>query len=113
VNARTIEFEFELEEPKRPPRERKRGQSAAPSGSVPRLSRLMALAIKCDGLVSRGEVMDYAQLARCGHVTRARMSQIMNLVNLAPDIQEEILFLPTTVAGRAPITEAAVRKIAG
>jgi hypothetical protein len=72
----------------------------------------MALAIKCEGLVSRGEVRDYADLARVGHVTRARMSQIMNLINLAPDIQEEILFLPRTEAGRAPVTEAAVRQVA-
>jgi hypothetical protein len=57
-------------------------------------------------------VRHYSDLARLSQVTRARMSQIMNLINLAPDIQEEILFLPKTVAGRAPITEAAVRQIA-
>jgi len=35
-------------------------------------------------------------------VTRARITQIMKLLNLAPDIQEEILFLPRTVKGRDP-----------
>jgi len=64
------------------------------SGNIPRISRLMALAIKFDGLVRHGEVRDYADLARLGYVTRARITQIMNLLNLAPDIQEEILFLP-------------------
>jgi len=56
-------------------------------GSVPRLSRLMALAIRLEGLIQRGEMQDYADLARLGLVTRARITQIMNLLNLAPDIQ--------------------------
>lgn len=80
-------------------------------GSLPRISRLMALAIRWDELVRIGEVQDYAELARLGHVTRARMSQIMNLLNLAPDIQEEILFLPHTVKGRDPIGERDLRSI--
>ncbi len=52
----------------------------------------MALAIKFQDMVDRGEVRDYADLARLGHVTRARMSQIMNLLLLSPDIQEDLLF---------------------
>jgi hypothetical protein len=51
----------------------------------------MALAIKFQEMVLRGEVRDYADLARLGYVTRARITQIMNMLNLAPDIQEEIL----------------------
>jgi len=39
-------------------------------------------------------IRDYAELARLGRVTRARMTQIMKLLDLAPDIQEKILFLP-------------------
>jgi hypothetical protein len=54
----------------------------------------MALAVKFQDMVDRGEVRDYADLARLGHVTRARMSQIMNLLLLAPDIQEQLLFAP-------------------
>src|SRR5512140_93527 len=63
----------------------------APLPRVPRVTRLMALAIKFQDMVDRGEVRDYADLARLGHVTRARVTQIMNLLNLAPDIQEEIM----------------------
>lgn len=81
-------------------------------GNVPRISRLMALAIRFDGLVGRGEVRDYADLARLGYVTRARITQIMNLLNLAPDVQEALLFLPRTVKGRDPIREKDVRPIA-
>ena len=80
-------------------------------GNVPRISKLMALAIRFDGLVERGELRDYADLARLGYVTRARITQIMNLLNLAPDIQEELLFLPRTVKGRDPICEKHMRSI--
>lgn len=72
----------------------------------------MALAIRFDDLLQRGEVKDYADLARLGHVTRARVTQIMNLLNLAPDIQEEILFLPPVEAGRDQIMEWQVRPVA-
>jgi hypothetical protein len=73
------------------------------AGRVARLSRLMALALRFDGLVRSGAVKDYAELARLGHVTRARMSQIMSLLNVAPDLQEAILFLPRTERGRDPL----------
>jgi hypothetical protein len=78
---------------------------------VPRISRLMALAIRFDQLIRDGVVADQAELARLGHVTRARMTQIMNLLNLAPDIQEDILFLPPKEKGRDRITERDVRPI--
>ncbi|HPD29070.1 MAG TPA: hypothetical protein PLL20_03680 [Phycisphaerae bacterium] len=81
-------------------------------GSIPRVSRLMALALRLERLLKDGEVADYADLARLGHVTRARVTQIMNLLNLAPDIQEEVLFLPRTIQGRDPIREHDLRPIA-
>ena len=83
----------------------------AEPGKVPRISRLMALAIKFQGLLKDGIVADYADLARLGFVSRARMSQIMGLLSLAPDIQEEILTLPRTVSGHDPIVERDVRRI--
>jgi hypothetical protein len=58
---------------------------------IPRITRLMALAIKFQDMVDRGEVRDYADLARLGYVTRARLTQIMNLLLLAPEIQETLL----------------------
>jgi hypothetical protein len=71
-----------------------------PLGRTPRVSRLLALAIKFERLLQTGTVKDYATLAQLGHVSRARVTQIMNLLNLAPDLQEEILFLPTIQKGR-------------
>ena len=81
-------------------------------GRVPRVAKLLALAIRLDGLIRDGVVADQAELARAGHVTRARLSQIMNLLCLAPDIQEAILFSPPVVSGRPQITERDVRPIA-
>jgi hypothetical protein len=69
-------------------------QQVATSDAISRIARLMALAIRFEGLVNDGTLRDYADLARRGHVTRARMTQIMKLLHLAPDIQERILFLP-------------------
>lgn len=82
------------------------------AGSVPRASKLMALAIRFERLLRDGVARDYADLARLGGVTRARLTQIMNLLLLAPDIQEEVLFLPRTVRGRDAVTEPELRPIA-
>jgi hypothetical protein len=69
-------------------------QPVAVGDSIPRIARLMALALRFARLVQEGAIRDYADLARRGHVTRARMTQIMKLLHLASDIQEQILFLP-------------------
>jgi hypothetical protein len=75
----------------------------SPGGRIPRVARLLALALRLDQLIRAGVLADYTELARLGHVSRARVSQIMNLLYLAPDIQEQILFLPRTVRGRDAI----------
>jgi len=81
-------------------------------GRVPRISRLMALAIKFDRLIREGKVSDQSDLARLAQVTQPRMTQIMNLLHLAPDIQEELLFLPLVTDGRDPIHERMLRPVA-
>lgn len=80
-----IEYRLATQKPVPPP-----PTSARPA----RIACLVALAHRFDGMVRSGVVRDYAELARIGHVTRARMTQIMNLLNLAPDIQEYLLWLP-------------------
>lgn len=74
--------------------ERTTAQMNEPAASVPRVAPLMALAIRFEGLVGEAAVRDYAQLAQLGGVTRARMTQITKLLQLAPDLQEQLLFLP-------------------
>lgn len=81
-------------------------------GRVPRISVLMALAIRFDGLLRDGTVPNLTELARLAHVTQPRMTQIMNLLHLAPDIQEEILDMPEIPRGRDPVTERDLRPIA-
>ena len=82
-----------------------------PVGRVPRISKLMALALRFERLINTGKLTDQAELARLGQVSRARVTQIMNLLQLASDIQEAILFLPRTESGRDPIRERMVRPI--
>jgi hypothetical protein len=83
-----------------------------PPGRVPRVARLMALALRIEELVRTGQVASYSALASVGHVTRARISQITSLLHLAPDLQEALLFLPPTVRGRDPIILADLMPLA-
>ncbi len=63
------------------------------------LARRMALAIECKRLIESGVVADAAAMARIAGVTRARMTQILNLNLLAPDVQERLLFVTKSVKG--------------
>ncbi|AWM36955.1 hypothetical protein GobsT_51650 [Gemmata obscuriglobus] len=95
-------------------KELREGPAPAPPepGRVPRVARLMALALRFDELIRTGSVTDQAELARLGHVTRARVSQIMALIHLAPDLIETVLFLPPVVRGRDPLVLRDLRPIA-
>ena len=114
----TVECNVRFERGRRSRKRMKVRQPGSPEppapdpGNVPRVSRLMALAIRFDRLLRDGAVKDYADLARLGGVTRARLTQIMNLRLLAPDIQEAILFLPRTTKGKDQICERHLRSIA-
>lgn len=80
-------------------------------GKLPRVTQVLALAIHIQDQVNRGEVEDFAEYARQRFVSRERISQVMKLVWLAPDIQMEILYLPPTPGGRYPISEQNLRRI--
>jgi hypothetical protein len=86
------------------------GQEAS-SQRVPRIARLMALALKFEQMMREGVVHNYAVLAALGQVSRSRLTQVMNLLNLAPDIQEQILFLTWETAERRGIHERSVRQL--
>jgi len=109
----TLDVEIMIN-PKRhqhPRRRRNHGRDSPGAIHIPRITRLMALAIKFQGMVNRGEVGDYAELARLGYVSRARVTQIMNLLLLAPDIQEAILRLPED-SGLREVNEHSLRHVA-
>lgn len=107
----TVESKVHFVRGSRTRKEMRSGDSPVPPvpGRLPRITKLMALAIRFEGLVRDRVVADYADLARLGRVTRARVSQIMLLLHLAPDIQEALLFLPRTTSGKDQITERDVR----
>lgn len=58
-----------------------------PTERIPRVARVLALAHHWRGLIQSGAVHDRADLARLVGVSRARVTQVMNLLWLAPDIQ--------------------------
>jgi hypothetical protein len=82
-----------------------------PTERVPRITRLLALAQKFEELIGSGVVNNYAGLAQVGRVSRSRVTQMTSLLNLAPDIQEEILFLRVEEAAQFRISEPSLRKL--
>lgn len=96
----------------RPVPEPETASGGRPRGRVPRVARLLALAHRIDDLVRSNQVGGYAAVAAAGGVTRARVSQIVGLLNLAPDIQQAILELPLITEGRDPVSEHDLRPIA-
>jgi hypothetical protein len=87
-------------------------EALLPRLRIARVARLMALALRFENLVLGGAVKDYAHLARLGRVSRARISQIMNLLQLAPDLQERLLFFTRPPQGRDPVHLARLQPIA-
>jgi hypothetical protein len=80
-------------------------------GRALRVTCLLALAHRFEELVRSGDMRNYAQIARLGHVSRARISQILKLLTLAPSIQEHLLFLPSRIPAYKPIHERDLRKV--
>jgi DNA invertase Pin-like site-specific DNA recombinase len=92
-------------------RSRKAVQRRETPERVPRIARLMALALKFEQMLQQGVVTDYAVLAELGRISQPRLTQIMNLRNLAPDIQEQILFLTSCEAEQCQICERSIRRL--
>ncbi|MCX6619996.1 MAG: hypothetical protein NTY38_02730, partial [Acidobacteria bacterium] len=78
---------------------------SAKRGRLPRITQVLAMALQFQEMIDRGEIHRHVDLARLGCVSRERISQIMVLTWLAPDIQEEILGLPQMPGGRFPVSE--------
>jgi hypothetical protein len=81
------------------------------TGRIPRISKLMALAIRCDQLLRSGAVPDATTLASLARVCQPRMTQILNLTLLAPDIQERLLFLDPVEEGKPEVSEKGLRRV--
>ena len=83
----------------------------AQSGRIPRIAKLVALASRMQSMLESGEVESFQQLAELGRISQPRTTQIMSLLNLAPDIQEELLYLPEVLQGKAQIHERLLRQL--
>ena len=75
------------------------------------VARMVALAHAIEGAVSSGQCADLATMAARLKMTRARISQVVALAYLAPDLQETILSL-RAVDGIEPLGERAIRPVA-
>jgi hypothetical protein len=75
------------------------------------VARFLAFAHHLDAQIRDGDYDDLADAARKLGLTRARVTQIANLLLLAPTIQGEILAMPPVTSGRDPISERALRSI--
>jgi len=72
----------------------------------------MAPAIRSDHVICDREVAPRGELSRLGHRSRARLTQLMNLLNLARDIEEVVLFFPCVERGPNAVAEHRLRSIA-
>ena len=92
-----------------PPR---RGKPKPPKEpTTPRVVELLRKAIEWQGFLESGAAASQADIARRGGITRARVTQIMGMLRLAPEIQQHVLSMPAAVR-RPAITERALRPIA-
>jgi hypothetical protein len=85
-------------------------RAAGPEHRPARVAVTLALAHKVWQAILSGEIQNQAEAARRLGLTRARLSQILDLTKLAPDLQEEILFLEA-IDGREPLRERALREV--
>lgn len=81
-----------------------------PATRPARVAKMLALAHRLQAAIDSGEHEDQAAVARAFGISRARVSQLLDLTLLAPDIQEEVLFLEAA-GSREPISERNLQDI--
>ena len=96
--------------PKKPKTKRARKLDGSKSSEPPKIVELLETAAEWSRQLDSGEVANQAEIARRERVTRARVTQILALMKLAPQIRERIIASPWLPDGTA-ITERALRPI--
>jgi len=92
-----------------PPR---RGKLKPPKEpKTPRVVEFLRKAIEWKALLESGQIATQADIACQEGITRARVTQVMGMLRLAPEIRENILSIPNTIP-RLPVTERVLRPIA-
>ena len=74
------------------------------------VARMLAFAHRLQAAIDRGDYRDRADLARSLGLSRARVTQLLDLTLLAPDIQEHIFF-SEAIDGAEPISERSLRRL--
>ncbi len=64
---------------------------------TPRVVELLRKAIEGKSLLESGKVASQAEIVSREGVPRARVTQVMGMLHLAPEIQEKILFMPDAI----------------
>jgi hypothetical protein len=108
----SLEIQFPLRSAPRNPITVAEKPTPTGSGRLPRITQVLAAAIYFENMIKQGGARGYADIGRLSGLCRERISQVMRLNYLAPDIQIELLYLPPTPTGHYPISETAVRSIA-
>ncbi len=110
-----VEFEVHFQTGRRGRRHLRNGSCLKnpplPNEDLPRLTRLLALAHRWNRLMDEGVVSSYAEIASLMGLSRARVTQIMDLLYLAPDIQDEILMSPSKGSFAPDVPEREMRRI--
>ena len=105
-----VRYSFHIDRSRRQVQLRHGAPAVSAATRIPRIARLMALALRFKRRLDEGAVASMADLAHMGRVTRARMTQLMDLTLLAPDIQEALLFLPPST-GHDAVSLRALRYV--
>lgn len=111
-SALRVEFQVHFRTGQRGRRHLRKGsrpKPPEPREDVPRLTRLLALAHRWNRLIEEGVVANQTAIAGMMGLTCARVTQIMDLLHLAPDIQECILC--ATSEDSSEIPERRIRSI--
>jgi|SRR5277367_735958 len=112
MNSSSIQFSLRGHAQRRVEESNPQTTTVQDTGRLPRITEMLAMAHWFEEMIRSGEAKDYADVARLTCLCRERVSQIVRLVDLAPEIQLEVLYLQP-VRGRAyPVSESAMRKIA-
>jgi len=77
---------------------------------TPRVVELLHKAIEWQAVLESGKIASQAEIAHREGITRARVTQIMGLIRLAPEVQQHVLAFPPTFR-RPAITERSLRPI--
>ncbi|MGH2901408.1 MAG: hypothetical protein ACREBE_16250 [bacterium] len=75
-----------------------------------RVAIMLALAHSIDAAISAGRLRDQGEAARRLGLSRPRITQLLALLQLAPELQERVLFLEA-VDGLEPVTERDLRPL--